>query len=211
MRIIYAYITKTHMKKFEEKKFNIPALKGISAKTIEEHLKLYSGYVKHANLIIEKIAELSADQEKNSYTLGELQRRFGFEWGGMRNHEFYFAHLEGGAKPLDAQSVLAKAIAEEWGSFDAWLARFKAMAMTRGIGWAMLYFDRKTGRLVNAWIDEQHLGQLVDASPVLALDMWEHSFVADYQPSGKKQYVEDFFANLNWQTAEKNLSDAMRG
>lgn len=199
------------MKKFEEKKFNVPALKGISVKNIEEHLKLYSGYVKHANLILEKIAELSADSEKNAYTLGELQRRFGFEWGGMRNHEFYFNHFEGGPKTLEAESALRAAIEAEWGSFDGWLARFKAIALTRGIGWAMLYYDAKTDRLVNAWVDEQHLGQLVDASPVLCLDMWEHSFVADYQPSGKKQYVEDFFANLNWQTAENNLSAAKNG
>jgi Fe-Mn family superoxide dismutase len=196
------------MKQFEEKKFNIPALKGISAKTIEEHLKLYSGYVKHANLILEKIEEMGKDAEKNAYALGELQRRFGFEWGGMRNHELYFAHFEGESKTLDAKSALKKAIEEEWGSFDGWLARFKAIALTRGIGWAMLYYDKKTDRLVNAWIDEQHLGQLVDTSPVLAIDMWEHSFVADYQPSGKKKYVEDFFANLNWETAEKNFSVA---
>lgn len=199
------------MKKFEEKKFNIPALKGISAKTIEEHLKLYSGYVKHANLILEKIEEMSKDSEKNAYALGEIQRRFGFEWGGMRNHEFYFAHLEGGAKALDAKSSLKKAIEEEWGSFDGWLARFKAIALTRGIGWAMLYHDKKTGRLINAWIDEQHLGQLIDASPILTLDMWEHSFVADYLPSGKKNYVEDFFANLNWETVQANFVSATRG
>jgi Fe-Mn family superoxide dismutase len=196
------------MKKFEEKKFNIGALVGLSADSVAEHMKLYSGYVKHANLIIEKIAELSADSEKNAYALGELQRRFGFEFDGMRNHEYYFAHLEGGAQALDANSALKKAIEEEWGSFDAWLARFKAIAMTRGIGWAIMYYDTQTKRLVNAWIDEQHLGHLTGLSPVLALDMWEHSFVADYKPSGKKNYVEDFFANLNWQTVEANFSAA---
>jgi superoxide dismutase, Fe-Mn family len=194
------------MKKFEEKKFNIPVLKGISTMTIEEHLKLYSGYVKHANLILEKIEEMSKDSENNAYALGEMQRRFGFEWGGMRNHEFYFGHFEGGTKALAQKSSVKKAIEEEWGSFNAWFARFKAIALTRGIGWAMLYFDRKTGRLINAWIDEQHLGQLVDASPVLCLDMWEHSFVSDYQPSGKKKYVEDFFVNLNWESVEKNFA-----
>jgi Fe-Mn family superoxide dismutase len=198
------------MKKFEEKKFNIPTLKGISAKTIEEHLKLYAGYVKHANLILEKIAELSKDEVANAYVLGELQRRFGFEFDGMRNHEYYFTHLEGGAKVLVAGSPLMLAIAEEWGSFEAWLARFKSVGTTRGIGWAMLYYDPMSKRLVNAWVDEQHLGQLTGISPVLALDMWEHSFVADYQPSGKKNYIEDFFANLNWETVESNFSVATK-
>lgn len=199
------------MKKFEEKKFNIGTLKGISPKNIEEHLKLYAGYVKHANLILEKIAEMSADTEKNTYAIGELQRRFGFEFDGMRNHEFYFAHLEGGATAIPQNSPLSKAISDEWGSFDIWLTRFKALAMTRGIGWAILYYDKHTDRLVNAWIDEQHLGHLTGISPILMLDMWEHSFVADYQPSGKKQYIEDFFANLNWQNVLENFSVAKNG
>lgn len=194
------------MKQFEEKKFNIGALKGISAKNIEEHLKLYAGYVKHSNLILQKIEELGQDSEKNAYALGEVQRRFGFEYNGIRNHEVYFESLSGGATPLADGSALKAAIEKEWGSFDAWLARFKAIALTRGIGWAMLYWDRKDGRLLNAWIDEQHLGQLQDCALVLGLDMWEHSFVADYQPSGKKQYVEDYFENLNWSAVEENFS-----
>lgn len=194
------------MKKFEEKKFNIPALRGISAKSVEEHLKLYSGYVKSANLILEKIADLSKDEASNAYMLGELQRRFGFEFDGMRNHEIYFSHLEGGPQTLADDSALRSAIEAEWGSFDGWLARFKAVALTRGPGWAILYFDPMTKRLMNAWVDEQHLGHLTGLTPVLMLDMWEHSFVADYQPSGKKAYIEDFFANLNWQTAEANLA-----
>ena len=109
---------------------------------------------------------------------------------------------------LDENSELKKTIAEEWGSFDAWLNRFKSIALTRGIGWAMLYYDRKEKRLLNAWVDEQHLGQLQDCTLVLALDMWEHSFVFDYQPSGKKQYIEDFFENLNWKVVEKNFTEA---
>jgi Fe-Mn family superoxide dismutase len=199
------------MKKFEEKKFSIPELKGISKRTTEEHLKLYGGYVKNANLILEKIEEMKQDSEKNAYALGEVQRRFGFEFNGMRNHEVYFASLEGGAKNAPAESIvsgLQKAISEEWGSFDAWLASFKALALTRGIGWVMLYYDNASGRLMNAWIDEQHLGQLQNCTLILGIDMWEHSFVADYQPSGKKQYVEDFFANLNWEVIESNFSNA---
>ena len=198
------------MKKFEEMKFNIPTLKGISAKTIEEHLKLYSGYVKNVNAVLEQIQELKKDSAKNAYALGEVNRRFGFEYNGMRNHEVYFKSLEAGSTPLAASGALQKTIEEQWGSFDAWLAEFKAIALTRGIGWAMLYYDRKDKRLLNAWVDEQHLGQLQDCALILGLDMWEHSFVADYQPSGKKQYVEDFFSNLNWGVIEKNFSRAKK-
>lgn len=187
---------------YTEQQFNIPALKGISEKTIEEHKKLYAGYVKHANLINDHIAELSKDSEKYAYELGELQRRFGFEWGGMRNHECYFSLLENGQQDLSTDSELSKALVAQWGSFEAWLARFQAIALTRGIGWSMLYWDPASKQLVNAWVDEQHLGQLTGCQLIVALDMWEHSYVADYQPSGKKQYVTDFMSQINWSVAE---------
>jgi len=191
---------------FIEQKFIIPLLKGISAKNIEEHLKLYAGYVKHANLILEKIKEFKQDAEKNAYALGEINRRFGFEFNGMRNHEVYFRGLEGGPAPATKDSPMYKMIETQWSSFDAWLAEFKAIALTRGIGWAMLYFDPVSKQLLNAWVDEQHLGQLQNCPLILGLDMWEHAFVADYQPSGKKNYVEDYFANLNWRVIEKNFT-----
>lgn len=194
------------MKTFETKTFDIPTLKGISGKTIEEHLKLYAGYVKHTNLILEQIQELKKDAEKNAYALGEINRRLGFEYNGMRNHEVYFDSLSGGKEPL-SEGPLKKKIEETWGSYDAWRTEFKAIAMTRGVGWAMLYYDKKDDRLLNAWVDEQHLGQLQGCALILGLDMWEHSFVADYQPSGKKQYVEDFFENLNWSVVEQNFAD----
>ncbi len=191
------------MKTFTPKTFTIPELKGISQKSIDEHMKLYQGYVKHANLIIEKIAELSKDADANSYAIGEIQRRFGFEFDGMKNHEYYFEQFEGGANQNIA--TLKAAIEEEWGSFDAWLARFKAIGMTRGIGWAILSYDKANDRLVNSWIDEQHLGQLNSSSIILALDMWEHSYLLDYVPGDKKLYIEAFFENLNWETVEKRF------
>ena len=116
----------------------------------------------------------------------------------MRNHEYYFTELEGGARQLDSSSSLAQQINTQWGSYEAWLAEFTTLAMTRGVGWAMLYYDPQEKILVHAWIDEQHLGQLIGLTPILALDMWEHSYVYDYPTSEKKKYVEAFFANVNW-------------
>lgn len=194
---------------YTEKQFNIPELKGISAKTIEEHKKLYAGYVKHTNLILDKITELSKDADTNTYVLGELQRRFGFEFDGMRNHEYYFENLEGGSVGI-SDGELKKAIEAEWGSFDAWLNRFKAIGMTRGIGWAVLYYDPIMKKLLNAWIDEQHLGQLNGLQFILGLDMWEHSYMLDYAPSEKKKYIEAFFENLNWKVSEQRFTNCLK-
>ena len=193
---------------FEVKAFEIPILIGISQQTIDEHLKLYAGYVKHANLIREHIETLAKiDSEKYAYELAELQRRFGFEFCGMRNHEYYFQGFVGGAKPINESGKLYQALVTQWGDFQHWFLQFKAIAKTRGVGWAILYYDSATQQLLSGWIDEQHLGHLVSAQPILALDMWEHSFVADYMPSGKGSYIEDFFKNLNWTVIEKNFED----
>lgn len=198
------------MHNFEEKKFNIGELKGISNKTIEEHLKLYSGYAKNLNGIFTQLGELMADPVKNAYLIGELHRRIGFEFNGMRNHEIYFDLLSDGVATLPENSEFKKTIEKQAPSLDAAMIGFKTLAMTRGIGWAILYFDKQTEQLVPAWIDEQHLGQLQGCAPILALDMWEHSYVSDYQPSGKKQYIEDFFANLNWNKVEQNFLNATK-
>jgi len=198
------------MKPFTAKTFSIPALKGISAKTIEEHLKLYQGYVKQANHINDKLGDYVKEMEANSYAMNELLRRFSFEFNGIRNHEVYFGSLEGGPAPL-GNGALKKKLEETWNSFDGWLAGFKTFAATtRGIGWAALWYDPRSKDLQVSWIDEQHIGHLQGCTMILGIDMWEHSYVADYQPSGKKQYVEDFFANLNWGKIEENYKNAVK-
>jgi len=192
------------MQKYEPRQFNIGELKGLSKESVDEHIKLYEGYVKHVNLISESLK----DKTGLEYADREMQRRLGFEFGGMKNHEIYFESLADGAREISKESDLYKAIENEWGSFDKWLELFKATAMTRGVGWTILYYDKENSKLLNTWVDEQQLGHLPGAKAILALDMWEHSFVLDYKPSGKGQYIEDFFENLNWSKIEGNYISA---
>lgn len=191
---------------FTAKTFDLPELKGISKKNIEEHLKLYAGYVKFANYIIGKIKELGTDAEKNSYEIAELSRRFAFEHDGMKNHEIYFSQFEGGHTIPANNSGFMKQVEKDFGSFDAMLARLKALAMTRGVGWAMLYYCSETGHLLTQWVEEQHVGHLYGPKLILTIDMWEHSFVYDYPTSEKKKYVDAFFENLNWGKVEERFN-----
>ncbi len=191
--------------KYEALTFDIPEMVGISTDTIENHLGLYQGYVKHVNLIHEKIAAYSSDRENNGFAIAEMQRRLGFEFGGMRNHEYYFAQFEGGAEPLPECSLKEKMV-EQWQSFENWQESFRNIAATRGVGWAMLYHDSHTDQLVQTWVDEQHIGQLADLDIILALDMWEHSYMRDYVSSAKGKYVDAFFENLNWDVVAKRLA-----
>ena len=193
------------MKKYEEKKFAIPSLVGLSEKQIAEHLKLYAGYVKHVNLIAENVAELSLNEEKNAYLISELRRRFAFEFDGMRMHEYYFESFVGRKKEYDTSHALFFALKEQFGLFDNWLTHFKTVATSRGIGWAILAYDPQSGNLINHYLGDHELGHLVGLDIVIALDMWEHAYMVDYTPGEKKQYIEAFFSNLNWTLPEKRF------
>jgi len=184
---------------YETKSFTIPVMEGISERTITEHLGLYAGYVKHVNHIHTEMANVS-----DGYAKAEMQRRLGFEFGGMRNHEYYFTQFEGGAQECP-EGAFKTLVEEHHTSMEQFVEHFRTLAMTRGVGWAMCYIDRQTNQLVSTWVDEQHMGQLADLDIVLALDMWEHSFMLDYAPSEKKQYVDAFFANLNWEVVASRI------
>jgi len=179
--------------------FTIPELKGISQTNIDEHLGLYAGYVNNTNKILEA---LQADMI-DAYALAEMHRRLSFEFNGMKNHEYYFSQIEDAPADINSESALAMKIADQWGSFEEWNEDFTTLAKTRGVGWAILGYDAEADRLINYWVDEQHLGHLNSVRFVFGIDMWEHAFVADYQPSGKSQYIEDYFENVNWKIVEE--------
>jgi Fe-Mn family superoxide dismutase len=191
------------MTPYSPKTFTLPEVALISQKTFENHLKLYEGYVKQTNHILEKIEEYSKDSKANAYALGELSRRFAFEFDGMRNHEFYFKALESGPEKLPEDSPLFQEIEKIWGSMDAFMERFKAIAMTRGVGWAMLYYDPLGDRLLTQWVDEQHLGHLTGLHPIIALDMWEHAYLMDYVSADKGKYVDAYLSAMNWHQANE--------
>ncbi|MCR4333430.1 MAG: Fe-Mn family superoxide dismutase [Patescibacteria group bacterium] len=189
---------------YTAKTFNLPSLTGLSEKQIKVHLGLYEGYVKHVNLIMEKIKTLKeADAEGNAYLITELRRRFAFEFDGMRMHEYYFEQLEEGSSEMNTESALAKAAAEKYGSGENFIAHIKEVAGSRGIGWAVVYKDANT--LHTVFVNDHELGQLAGCPIILALDLWEHAFMVDYVPAEKKNYVDAFLANLNWSVVEKRF------
>ncbi len=194
------------MHKYEPKTFTIPELQGLSAKQIEVHIKLYQGYVTHTNLIREKIAELETDKEKNAFIIAELRRRFSFEFDGMRMHEYYFEQFEGGASPLLAESNVGEIVAEKYGSVPNFIEHFKAVGMSRGIGWTILYYDPRGQTPHVTWVGDHELGQLAGLPVLCALDMWEHAYMVDYVPAEKKNYIEAFFKNVNWKLPEERLN-----
>jgi Fe-Mn family superoxide dismutase len=189
--------------------FNLPELKGLSKKQIEVHLALYEGYVKHTNLIMEKIEKLREQSaEDNAYLISELRRRLGFEFDGMRMHEYYFDQLEEGPTRADENSPLSAAATERYGSWEKFIAHLKEVAGTRGIGWVVVSFDPVVRALHTVWVNDHEVGQLAGLPIILALDMWEHAFMVDYMPADKKSYVDAFLDNMNWSVSEERFADA---
>jgi len=193
---------------YTEKKFDIPQLDGISAKSVEEHLGLYAGYVKNFNAIAGKLAEYAKDTEANAQALSELIRRKSFEFDGMRLHEYYFEQFEGGAKELDKNSALAQMFEKEYrGYFKEY---FKAIGMMRGPGWAVLYWDPVGKEFQAGFVGEQHQGHFVTLPVVLALDVWEHAYLLDYGAAGKAKYIDAFFKNINWSAIEQRFASVTK-
>jgi len=195
------------MTTYQEKKFNLPELEGISKKSVEEHFGLYSGYVKNFNAMSALVEELSTDSEKNSHAIAELRRRRSFEFGGMRLHELYFPQFEGGAQASNKSSALAQTLTEQWGGVDAAIKRVTQTGMMRGPGWSLLYFDPEVNMFHMGFTGEQHQGHFVTLPVILALDVWEHAYILDYGAAGKAKYIDAFFKNLNWGVVEKRFED----
>lgn len=176
---------------------------GFSEALLKNHFTLYQGYVTNTNKLSDLIGKILAEGKTATPEYAELKRRFGWEWNGMRLHEFYFENL-GGKGVLDPASKLGKAVAAEFGSVGKWEADFRAAGAMRGIGWVVLYQDRLGGRLFNQWINEHDMGNPAGAVPVLVMDVFEHAFMVDYGLK-RADYIAAFFRNVNWKAAEARL------
>jgi Fe-Mn family superoxide dismutase len=191
---------------YTEKKFDIPELEGMSKKSVEEHLSLYAGYVKNFNAISSLLPEYAKDAEKNMHALAELIRRRSFEFGGMRLHELYFSQFEGGAQKMQSGGALEKALIADYMKAEHVEPFIKSIGMTRGPGWALLYWDPEAKQFLAGFSGEQHQGHFVTLPVVLALDVWEHAFLLDYGAQGKGKYIDAFFKNLNWNVIEERFN-----
>jgi Fe-Mn family superoxide dismutase len=190
---------------YEERKFELSGLNGLSAEQIEQHLKLYSGYVTNTNKLNDQLAELIKGGDTASPTFGELTRRLGFEYNGMRLHEYYFDNMKGGAGEIDSGSNVAKAIADNFGDFETWKADFMGIGKMRGVGWAILYLDPLTGKLSNHWITLHEEGNIAGFQPILVMDVWEHAFTVDYKPTERAKYLDAFYSNIDWAAVDARL------
>lgn len=174
-------------------------LKGFSDQLLKNHFALYQAYLNNTNKLLESINTLLKEGKTGTLEYAELKRRFSWEWNGMRLHEYYFENMAKDSVELDKESKLYKKIVEDFGSYEDWEKDFKGIGAMRGIGWAVLYYDPATGRLLNVWINEHDVGHLLGAKPILIMDVFEHAYMIDYGLK-RADYIEAFFKVIDWKT-----------
>jgi Fe-Mn family superoxide dismutase len=178
-------------------------MEGFSETLLKNHFTLYQGYVTNTNKLLDALAAMLKEDKAATPEFAELKRRMGFEFNGMRCHEYYFENL-GGKQPLDKSGKLGKKLAAEFGSYENWEKDFRATASMRGVGWTILYQDDLGGRLINQWINEHETGHPAGCNPILVLDVFEHAFMIDYGLK-RPDYIAAFFRNVKWGAAEARL------
>jgi superoxide dismutase, Fe-Mn family len=172
-------------------------LDGISRESVEAHYKLYQGYVAKRNEILGRLGDVDLSGANQVYSeIRALKVDLTFAIGGIKNHEIYFEHLGGdGGDPTDA---IAELIERDFGSAGNWKADLTATGMA-GRGWAWTAYDWDEGRLFNYIGDTQHTYPIWNATPLIALDVYEHAYFLDYQ-TDRASYIDAFFDNLDWST-----------
>jgi Fe-Mn family superoxide dismutase len=170
-------------------------LDGISREAVEAHYKLYEGYVAKRNEILGKLGEVDLASANQVYSeIRALKVELSFAVGGIKNHEIYFEHLGGdGGEP---DGPIGTLIRRDFGSIDAWRSDLKASGMA-GRGWAWTAYDWDEGRLFNYVGDTQNTYPIWNATPLVALDVYEHAYFLDYR-TDRASYIDAFFDNIDW-------------
>jgi Fe-Mn family superoxide dismutase len=183
---------------YEAKNFDsLLGTKGFSDQLLKNHFTLYQGYVTNTNKLAEALNALGKEGKTGTTEYSEQKRRFGWEWNGMRLHEYYFGNIIKGGKAIDKSTNFYAKIVDDFGSYENWEKDFRAVGSMRGIGWAVLYYDGKADQLFNAWINEHDVGHLSGAIPMLVMDVFEHAFMIDYGLK-RADYIEAFFKAIDW-------------
>ena len=187
-------------------------LDGISRQTMEDHYKLYEGYVKKVNECRKVLKEFDYTEIEGNQVYSPLRAvsiDYTFALLGFKNHDLYFGHLGGeGGEPRGRFADLVES--EYPGGLEMWQQAIRKAA-SAARGWVMVGFDLNDGSLFNYLMDSQNLWAVYNMTPVLALDVYEHAYARDFgsTPDGRKQYVEAFFRNINWDHVDRQVEQAL--
>ncbi len=190
---------------YEPKNYDhLLGIQGLSDTLMKNHFTLYQGYVTNTNKILDALMVMLKEGKTGTPEYNELKRRFGWEFNGMRLHEFFFGGMAKSSAALNKNSPLGEKIATDFGSYENWEKDFKATAAMRGIGWTILYYDPVADRMMNVWVNEHDVGHLAALSLILNIDVFEHAYMIDYGLK-RADYIETFFKGIDWKAVEERF------
>ena len=169
---------------------------------MEEHYKLYQGYVAKSNEILDRLASGAVDLSKANPTYSELRElkvELSRALGGVKNHELYFDLL--GGKGGQPNARVAGLIQKAYGSLDGWKADMKATGISAR-GWVWTAYDWDSGQVLNYIGDEQNTYPIWNCTLLVAMDCFEHAYWMDYG-TAKAGYIDHFFTLLDWDVVAK--------
>jgi len=181
-------------------------IKGMSERLIISHYENnYGGAVKRLNLIEEKLAELDF-ANTSGFLINGLKREQLIAMNSMVLHELFFDGLGEESEP---SAKLRDALASDFGSYERWRSEFIAMgkALGGGSGWVLLSWSPRDRKLVNQWASD-HCHMLAGGTPILALDMYEHSYHIDFGAKAAT-YVDTYMAAIRWKNMERLFGELL--
>jgi len=186
--------------------FDPAKLRGLSAKLITSHHENnYGGAVKRLNSIQQQIGSLPKDAAP--FQLGSLKREELVATNSMILHEFYFGNLGGDGK---ASGAVVDLIKQRYGTFERWEQEFRlaGMSLGGGSGWIIAAYDPRAAGIHTYW-SADHTNNVAAGTPLLVMDMYEHSYQMDYGANARA-YVDAFFQNIDWDEVNRRAEQAGR-
>lgn len=184
--------------------FDPAKLTGLSERLIRSHWENnYGGSVKALAVVKKRLAEALGDKDLPPYVYNDLKREHLLRTGSVVFHEHYFDNLGGSGK---AGASERQSIAQAFGSFDAWETEFRKIGagLGGGSGWVTLGFNQHTHQLENYWLADHAHGPAA-TTPILVMDMYEHSYQMDFGAAAAK-YIDAFFQNIQWDAVAARLA-----
>lgn len=175
---------------------------GISARTHDEHLKLWQGYANKTNEIRKALADMETDPSKANQVFSQiraLKADYTFAYEGYINHNIYFDTIGGNGGPASGQ--IGDLINQAYGSYENWAADFKATGIA-GRGWAFLGYDLEEKRVFNYIGDAQNTFPVWNHLCVLALDVYEHAYYLDFQ-TARAKYIDAYLQVIDWDAVNR--------
>ena len=172
------------------------------------HDKHHQAYVTGANAALEKLEK--ARKGEMQIDLRGVLRDYSFNADGHILHSLFWPNMappgKGGGAP---GGKLADRISADFGGFDKFKAQFSDASKTvEGSGWAMLVYEGMSDRLLIIQVEKHNLNHIAQSSVILASDLWEHSYYAQYL-NDRAKYVEAWWNVVNWSEADARLGKAV--